>query len=448
MNSLKRLQILGSLVLWWTEAASAPSAPIAPDAITADAVMPLRLVAGHVRVLSLPGPISRIVVGDPKVADYRLVSPTELYVVGKVAGTTNLVIWRGEGEPTTLRLSVTTDLAPLAESLRHNLPDEKAIDLRMASGRVVLSGSVSSPVAATAAHRLADAFMQPVQSAAGAATPSLVIDLLRVRDNQQVTLEVRIAEISRSVLDKLGLGAQASGDNGRLRLGSSFLGGGGAAASVLFGGVNGLSLEAEARNGLVRILAEPTIVAMSGQEGSFLVGGKVFIPVVQAGAAASGTITLQEREFGVGLKFTPMVLDAGRISLKVTTEVSEISKEPMTLRSGTTASVLPAFTSRRVATSVLLTDGQSLVIGGLLRNSSTASINAFPLLGELPVIGALFRSTEFIADMTELVVVVRAKLVTPGDAQPPLPTDSVVPPTRTELFWERRLQGVPPRSAP
>lgn len=411
-----------------------------------EATTPLRLVAGHVRVLSLPSAVSRIAVGDPKVADYRLISPTELYVVGKAAGTTNLVIWRASGESTTLRVSVTTDLAPLAESLRENLPQETAIDLRMASGRVVIAGTVSSPVAAAAALSLAEAFTRPPQTAASA--PSQVIDLLRVRDNQQVSLEVRIAEISRSVLDKLGMGVQASGNSGRWRAGSSFLGGGGASASLLFGGINGLSLEAEARNGLVRILAEPTIVAMSGQEGSFLVGGKVFIPIIQPGTATGNTITLQEREFGVGLKFVPQMLDAGRISLKVTTEVSEISKEPVTLRSGSTASVLPAFTSRRVATSVLLADGQSLVIGGLLRNSTTASINSFPFLGELPVIGALFRSTEFIADMTELVVVVRATRVQPGDVQPALPTDTVVPPTRSELFWERRLEGAPPGRTP
>ncbi len=441
MSAMRTLRFLCGWMLVWAGPTLASS-----DGVLDEVTRPLRLVAGHVRVLSLPGAVTRVAVGDPKVADYRLISPTELYVVGKTPGTTSLVIWRANAETTTLRVSVTTDLTPLAESLRDNLPQEKAIDLRMASGRVVLSGMVSSPVAAAAALSLAEAFMRPPQAAATA--PSQVIDLLRVRDNQQVTLEVRIAEISRSVLDKLGLGVQASGANGRVRAGSSFLGGGGATASLLLGGVNGLSLEAEARNGLVRILAEPTIVALSGQEGSFLVGGKVFIPVIQPGVANGSTITLQEREFGVGLKFVPQVLDAGRISLKVVTEVSEISREPVTLRSGATASVLPAFTSRRVATSVLLADGQSLVIGGLLRNSTTASINAFPFLGELPVIGALFRSTEFIADMTELVVVVRATMVQASDGRPPLPTDTVVPPTRNELFWERRLQGAPPGSAP
>ncbi len=437
MKAMTLLRLLCAWSLVWFSPAQASGDEATP---------PLQLVAGHVRVLSLPSAASRVAVGDPKVADYRMISPTELYLVGKTTGTTNLVIWRANGESTTLQVSVTPDLAPLARSLRDNLPQEKSIDLRTASGRLVIAGTVSNPLAAAAAHSLADAFMRPLTAPATA--PSLVIDLLRVRDNQQVTLEVRIAEISRSVLDKLGMGVQASANGGRWTASSSFLGGGGASASLLFGGLNGLSLEAEARNGLVRILAEPTIVAMSGQEGSFLVGGKVFIPIIQPGATTGSTITLQERDFGVGLKFVPQVLDAGRISLKVSTEVSEISKEPVTLRSGTTTSVLPAFTSRHVATSVLLADGQSLVIGGLLRNSTTTSINSFPFLGELPVIGALFRSTEFLADRTELVVVVRASLVQPSDARPALPTDTVVPPTRSELFWERRLEGAPPRSTP
>ena len=426
-----RLQMLGVLILWGAQSAVVRASDGVSDPLAAVVSEPLNLVAGHVRVLSFPSEVQRIIVGDPKVADFRLMSPTELYVLGKSVGTTSLLVWRGSAQPATLTIAVTTDLAPLVQSLRLNLPAEKSIDVRMASGRVVLSGSVSSPVAAAAANSLAEAFMRPPQAATTpgvpAATASRVIDLLRVRDNQQVMLEVRIAEISRTVLEKLGLSVQASGHGGRWRVVSSFLGGGGAAASLLLGDGNGLSLEAEARNGLVRILAEPNIVAMSGQEGSFLVGGKVFIPVVQAGATSGSAITLQEREFGVGLKFVPQVLEAGRISLKVATEVSEISRESIAVRSNATTSMLPAFTTRRVATSVLLKEGQSLVIGGLLRNSTTTSVNAFPFLGELPVIGALFRSTEFISDKTELVVVVRATRVEASDTPPPLPTDAVVP---------------------
>ena len=159
-------------------------------------------------------------------------------------------------------------------------------------------------------------------------------------------------------------------------------------------------------------------------------------------SADGSTITLQEREFGVGLKFVPTVLDGGRISLKVAPEVSEISRESVTVGGqGNASSVLPAFTTRRVSTTVQLQDGQSLVIGGLIRNSSSGSSNAFPILGELPILGALFRSSQFASDLTELVVVVRASLVQATEAAPALPTDKVSTPTRQEFFLERRLQG-------
>jgi pilus assembly protein CpaC len=262
-------------------------------------------------------------------------------------------------------------------------------------------------------------------------------------------LDVRIAEVSKSLLDKLGLRVQAAGGGDiRWNVLSSFLGGGGATAGLLFSNGNAINLEAEKQDGLVRILAEPTIVAMSGQEGSFLVGGKVYIPITQSVGTGGTAVTLQEREFGVGLKFVPTVLDGGRISLKVAPEVSEISKETVSSGSQSGATLLPAFTTRRVSTTVQLQDGQSLVIGGLVRNSSTANRNAFPILGEIPILGALFRSNQFVADLTELVVVVRARLVQATDTTPSLPTDSVRPPTRREFFLDNRLQGATPEPAP
>lgn len=432
-----------------------------PSAITA--------TVGHAQVLPLSGPVRRIVMGDPAVADYRVTSRSELYVLGKTVGTTNLLLWpAGGAAPVSLTVTVGMDLQPLALALQQSLPDEREISLRLAADSVVLSGHVSTAQAADAAQRLAQAFMGPGSDAAasspdssaasaalatnaeGAAGSSRVINLLQVRDMQQVLLDVRIAEVSKSLLEKLGLGvAAAGGGDTRWRILSNFLGGGGGVLDVLFRNGNAIALEAEKKDGLVKVLAEPTLVAMSGQEGSFLVGGKVFIPVAQTSSAAGSNITLQEREFGVGLKFVPTVVDAARVNLKVATEVSEISKESASVRSvGTT--LLPAFTTRRVATSVQLQDGQSLVIGGLIRNNSSANINAFPVLGELPVIGALFRSTQFSTDQTELVVVVRATLVKPQNAtqataqtsaEPALPTDRVQMPSRSDLFLKGQIQA-------
>ncbi len=438
---------------------------------------------GHALVLPLPGPVQRIVVGDPTVADYRVTSRAELYVLGKAVGSTNLLLWpAGGAAPVSLAVTVGMDLQPLALALRQSMPDEPDITLRLAAGSVVLSGHVSTAQAGDAAQRLAQAFMGPgsdggraasampagglsapgssnASSASdGAASAPLVgnagnagrvINLLQVRDMQQVLLDVRIAEVSKSLLEKLGLGVQAAGGGDtRWRVLSNFLGGGGGVLDLLFRNGNALTLDAEKKDGLVKVLAEPTLVAMSGQEGSFLVGGKVFIPVAQSTSGAGSNITLQEREFGVGLKFVPTVVDATRVNLKVATEVSEISKESVSVRSvGST--LLPAFTTRRVATSVQLQDGQSLVIGGLIRNNSSANISAFPVLGELPVIGALFRSTQFSTDQTELVVVVRATLVKPqlagmagaANAEPALPTDAVQMPSRRDLFLNGQLQA-------
>jgi pilus assembly protein CpaC len=529
-----------------TRAPPAPSAPAAsawPKSVNA--------VVGHVLVLRLPQPVSRVVVGDPQVADYRLISRNELYVLGNSVGTTNLVLWQSGGQTVSLTVKVGADLTPLADSiklalpletdirlmmasgsvvisgtvtnieavdsamslaqayarqlnrylggaagspvaaagaapapaataaaaaaspaagsgqgtqvinllqvrddqrltplstsLRQALPLEQAIELKLASGSVVLGGSVSNTLAADAVLGLAEAYLR--RSGIVTAGPSRIVNLLRVRDAQQVMLDVRIAEVSKTLLDKLGLKVQAAGGGDvRWNVLSNFLGGGNASAGLLFRNGNTINLDAEKRDGLVRILAEPTIVAMSGQEGSFLVGGKVFIPITQSSGAAGSAVTLQEREFGVGLKFVPTVLDGGRISLKVAPEVSEISRESVNAGTGDGSTLLPAFTTRRVSTTVQLQDGQSLVIGGLLRNNSSASSNAFPFLGELPIIGALFRSSQYAADLTELVVVVRASLVQATEAAPALPTDTVTTPSRPEFFMERRLQGRPPAS--
>ena len=201
----------------------------------------------------------------------------------------------------------------------------------------------------------------------------------------------------------------------------------------------------------MKILAEPNLMAISGQEGSFLAGGKVYFPVAQSttvGGAA--TITLYEQEFGVGLKFTPTVLAGGRINLKVTPEVSELSPEGVTIQSSTTAgrTIAPLITTRRASTTVQLYDGQSFAIGGLIKNNAGTDIKRFPVLGEIPIIGALFRSTAFQTDRTELIFVVTPRLVKPMNAAVRLPTDSYIEPSRVDLFLGGRMEGMPPAAPP
>jgi len=187
-----------------------------------------------------------------------------------------------------------------------------------------------------------------------------------------------------------------------------------------------LTIEAQKQDGLVRILAEPTVMAISGQEGSFLAGGKIFIPVGQD----NNKITLEEREYGVGLRFTPTVLSGGRINLKVAPEVSELSREGVGISAAGISgrSILPVITTRRASTTVQLYDGQSYAIGGLIKNNQVSNITGVPWLSEVPILGALFRSTDFQHDRTELLFVITAHLVKPLPADAVLPTAQLAPP--------------------
>jgi pilus assembly protein CpaC len=277
-----------------------------------------------------------------------------------------------------------------------------------------------------------------------------VINMMRVSGAQQVMLEVKVAEISKTLMDELGLGVSITGTNGATTMSiiSSLLGAGAGTASLNRGGSR-LTLDAEIKKGLVKILAEPTITAISGQEGSFLAGGKIFIPVPQSGTGGTSAITLEEREFGVGLKFTPTVLEDGLINLHVTPEVSELSQVGTTVTTNNGQSnVLPSITTRRASTTVQLRDGESFVIGGLIKSNVTEAVKAFPVLGELPILGALFRSTAFQGERTELVFVVTPHLAKPLQGRAKLPTDSFIEPSRYENIVEGRLEGAPTNLQP
>jgi pilus assembly protein CpaC len=183
-------------------------------------------------------------------------------------------------------------------------------------------------------------------------------------------------------------------------------------------------------------------MAISGQHASFLSGGKIFIPVAQANSGGAPTITLEEKEFGIGVKFTPTVLDGSRVNLKMVSEVSDLSQtgSPFTTIGGVT-SVLPSLTVRRADTTVQLNDGQSFMIAGLIKNNVTESIKRFPGLGEVPVLGTLFRSTEFQRDQTELVFVITPHMVKPLAEVPRLPTDNHVEPSRGEVYLNGSLES-------
>lgn len=388
-------------------------------------------------LLRLPSPVSIISVGNKDVVDVIPRSPTEIYLLGKKVDSTYIVVKSKNGQTTMLDVSVgSMDAGMLQGKLQQLLPGEKTIKVSTAADSIVLTGVVSDAVQVDKVLALAEAY-------AG----KKVVNMLQVSAPQQVMLEVKVAEVSKKLIDELGAKYTAirGGPSWSPSVVSSFLfATNPLAASVNFfhNGNNSLELQAQRDNNLVKILAEPTIMAMSGQEGSFLAGGKIFIPVPQSGVGGT-TITLEEKEFGVGLKFTPTVLEGGRINLRVTPEVSELSTTGTVVGSTT----LPTITTRRASTTVQLFDGQSFAIGGLIKNNVTQNVSAFPGLGEIPILGALFRSSAFQNDRTELMFVITPHLVKPLPADYKLPTDNFIEPSRGEFFLGGKMEGKPADTA-
>ena len=271
-----------------------------------------------------------------------------------------------------------------------------------------------------------------------------VINMLAVSAPQQVMLEVKVAEVSKTLLERLEAGSLISFTSGSWAgiLQSNFLTGrnGGRLGGLKSNGTE-LLLEAQRDKALVRILAEPNVMAISGQEGTFLAGGKIFIPVSQD----YNKIILEEREFGVGLRFTPTVLAGGRINLHVAPEVSELSREGagFSASGGTANLVLPLITTRRASTTVQLYDGQSFAIGGLIKSSMTNGTKGTPLLSEVPILGALFRSTDFQEERSELLFVITPHLVKPLPPNYSLPTDTVTAPSRAARLLNGQVEATP-----
>jgi pilus assembly protein CpaC len=434
----------------------------------------ITLVIGKSTLLRLDAPIDRISVGNPDIADVTIISPRELYLLGKTFGSTNIILWRKGGQTTVIDVAVNLDAGLLQDKLAQLLPDEKGIRVSAAADSVVLSGVVSSAYQVQQAVVIAEAYVRNINKGlvlpivagdgkgpgstsvtvgqgGGATTAAVgtagarVINLLRVSSPQQVMLEVKVAEVSRTLLDKLGAQFNWNRTSGNwiYSIITGFLSNSaGTAGASNISGSRSFFFDAEKQDGLIKILAEPTIVAISGQEGSFLAGGKIFIPTSSSSQGGFPTITLTEKEFGVGLKFTPTVLDGGLINLRVAPEVSELSQtgSPFTTVNGVT-SVIPSFTMRRSETTVQLHDGQSFAIAGLIKNNVTETVKRFPILGEVPILGALFRSSEFQTDKTELMFVVTPRLVKAVSQDIALPTDSFTPPTRGEFFLEGKMEG-------
>jgi pilus assembly protein CpaC len=441
----------------------------------ADMARNMALAEGKSTLMHLPFPVARVSVGDPRIADVILLNTTDVYLLGKSVGTTNLIVWNRSNEATIIDLAVSIDCSLLQARLAELLPTEKDLHVTVAGDTLILTGMVSDVVKADQAVSLANAYAQrgsrPAAGATMGAPPAAVtasaapdpsggpsasprvINLLSIAAPQQVMLEVKVAEVSKTLVDQLGanLGLNKTIGSWTYSILSNLLSNNPSSIGATNNrNGNFLGLDAQKHDGLIKVLAEPNIMAISGQEASFLAGGKIFIPVSQTNTGGAPTITLEEKEFGIAVKFTPTVLDGGRINLKVAPEVSDLNKEGIgiTATGSTATAILPSFTTRRATTTVQLLDGQSFAIGGLIKNNVTSNIKALPGLGEVPVLGALFRSTDFQTDRTELVFIITPHLVKPLPPDYKLPTDPYVEPTRGDMMLGGKMEGKAVATAP
>jgi pilus assembly protein CpaC len=450
MNRIARPQTLRKLVLAATLGAAAmvfaPSAAHgAPAAKPATAPAANRLVAdgvgadGKVRVmvnkttvLTTTQPVKQVSVGNPEVADVSAIGPNNVLVTAKRQGSTQIIIWDDNNRSQVADVIVGMDLEALQSELSGAFPNSK-ISASSMNGAIALRGQIPDLKTAEQAVSMAQPYSPRV------------LNLLEVAGGQQVMLQVRFAEVSRRATNQLGVNFAMS--DGIFGVGSNvgqvapsgfatdtanfpgpMLTNAGGGVTLFGGGEIGQTafrffVQALRQNNLLRVLAEPNLVAISGQEASFLAGGEFPIPVPQTGTGGGSTITIEYREFGVRLNMLPVVLGDGRIRLRLTPEVSDLDfSSPIVIQ----GSRMPIINKRTVTTTIELADGQSFAIAGLLDRAVNASKDVTPLLGDIPILGTLFRSTRYERRETELVVLVTPKLVEPMNPNqiPPLPGET------------------------
>ena len=420
------------------------SGAYAMDAMAAAQVETKRieLVSGKSVVLRTETAVKRISIANPAIADFNLLSPTEVYLTGKEAGTTNLTMWQDGRLTAVYDLVVSYDVSKLKQQMQEMMPEEKNLRIAAANDSLTLSGKVTNAAALNQALSLARAY----------APEGKVSNLVEVGGVHQVLLEVRVAEMSKSITKRLGINLAYAFSNNDFSVSIlssptsvvnppvSVLNEASSAVNALFrfdhkGSTWAGFVDALEEDGLVKVLAEPNLVTLSGQTATFLAGGEFPIPVPQD----FNTITIEYKQFGVGLNFTPVVLSKDKISIKVAPEVSDLD---FTNSVRLVGFVVPGLRVRRTSTTVELGDGQSFAIAGLLRENVRTVVSKFPLLGDIPVLGALFQSKEFQKENTELVIIVTPHLVKPLDmAKQTLPTDFYVEPNDAEFYLLGRLEG-------
>ena len=398
-----------------------------------DELIRVGLPLDKARVVRLPVDARDVIASNVEIADIILKTPRLAYLIGNEIGTTNIIFLNAAGQQITrLDVTVGVDLGELKETLRILVPDEN-FELVAVNDNVAITGTVSTPEVAASIEQIALRFV-PNDN---------IVNMLTIRNEQQVLLKVRFAEVNRQAVKEFGIDTNILLQNGNFGFGL-FTGVGasantfGQAAGVWSSGLNQVdtTISALEQNNLVKILAEPTVTAISGEPASVLVGGEFPIPV----PGQNNSVTIDFKSFGVTLEFTPVVLSDQRISLRVNAEVSATSQQDAVTVQGFN---IPSLVVRRANTSVDLPSGGSLVIAGLLQNDINATIQGFPGLMDIPVLGTLFRSTNFQRDETELVVLVTPYLVRPvTETDIAYPTDGLAPASDLEMYLLGRIHAV------
>ena len=398
---------------------------------------------GKSKLVELPSTYSDVMIADPKVADILPLNNHSVYVVGKAMGSTALTVY-GTGKRVIYSsdVLVSADLESLKARLHEVMPRETNVSVGTANQSILLSGTVSSPSALQQIITLADSY-----------DPGKVVNMMSVQGTQQVMLSVRFVEMERTTAKDLRLNVQQTRTNTNpavtVTTGDTLLStaknaadsfGLASLAWSVGGGDLTFLFDALETKGLIKTLAEPNLVAMSGDTANFLAGGEFPIPVSQSSSTGSSipTITVEFKQFGISLAFTPTILQDGLINMVVNPEVSSI--DPSTSVQLGDISV-PGIKVRRAHTTVELRDGESFTVAGLLSDDYQNNIRQLPFFGDLPIIGSLFRSTGYQQDQTELVIVVTPHLVTPRRGPTATPVDSFVPPSDFELFLFGNQRG-------
>ncbi|MBD3639967.1 MAG: type II and III secretion system protein family protein [Marinobacter sp.] len=422
------------------------------------------------QILYLEQPVAKISVGNPDIADILILRSRQLYVVGKQLGSTNVTLWDNNNQVVAaVGIDVTHDLEGLKSKLHQVLPGDE-IEVRSSQGAIILSGEVSSSARMVAAMDLARSFQ--------GGEDGKVLNMMQVGGAQQVMLEVQVAEVSRDFLKRIGAKFEAMNANSLLTIGAGNNGTAlSPAAAIPGGGTNTLSpfgppatqilrepltfestglfasfldgdtlfdlvIDAAQENNLAKVLAEPTLTTLTGQEATFHAGGEFPIPV---GSGQDNGVKIEFKEFGISLGFLPTVLDSGMISLKLNIKVSELSNQnSIVLEVPDTAATffINALTSRSASSTVELANGQTIGVAGLINENLRERVNKFPGLGDLPILGNLFRSQEFVKGKTELVILVTPHFAKPVDRkQFSLPTDYFVEPSDLEFYLLGYMEG-------